>query len=226
MEDICYEDVLTYIYTITWQDSSAIYSVPKVQLKRYVFNKSTNQFALLLEIKNPTLGPVRLRLHTNVEESPEVALNNLIIDSMTLQREDVHVIQEKESIKSSNVQTEMLKLEPAEDSFLGIGQTAKAKTDDWGRDEKTIDWAHSSEQSSWNIISIDDDTAWVQFTTSTIMDLDLYDNGQFLATLMTLEVQIGEHSWESSLIQAKDNTIEGGKDTVTFKILPVWRYSG
>jgi len=207
------------------KDSSAIYSVPKVQLKSYVFNKSTNQFALLLQIKNPTLGPVRLCLHANVEESPEVTLNNLIIDSMTLQREDIHIIQEKRSTESSNVQTEMLQLEPAEDTFLGIGQTAKAHTDDWGRDKTTIDWSNFIEKSSWNVISIDNDTAWVQYTTTATFDANLFDHGQFVATLMKLEVEVGDHSWESSLIQAKENTNQG-KDSVTFKILPVWKYLG
>jgi len=207
------------------KDSSAIYSVPKVELKRHLYSKSTNQFALLLQIKNPTLGPVRLCLHANVEESSEVTLNNLIIDSMTLQREDVHILQEKRPTESSNAQTEMLQLEPAEDTFLGIGQTAKAQADDWGRDETTIDWSHSTEQSSWNVISLDNDTAWVQYTTTSTFDTNLFDHGQFVATLMKLEVEVGDHSWESSLIQAKENTNEG-KDSVTFKILPVWKYLG
>ncbi len=233
------------------QDSSAIHSIPRVQIKRYLSNptdtnNSDRQYALLLKIKNPTLGPIRLRLHSNVNvdddnvgtEATTKCFENVVIDSMTLQRENVHVLPQTtgtESDDNKNNGTETITLEPAEDSFLGIGKSSTSTPiiDNWGMnqeqehqhgDSSMPQW--TEDEDVWKILHVDNDVAWVQFMTHTRSNDNLSSSTsefKYVAVPMVMEIELSEDSWESSLIQPSKDIKEGEKDVVRFTIYPVWK---
>ena len=213
---------LRYGHGQWWKkDSSAIHSVPRVQIQEHKFNPSTSQHALLFQLKNPTLGPVRLRIHSNFHETTTTTTSfpesyNAVLDSMTLQSEVVNVIPPTPSDAMDR-----FVLEAVEDAFLdiGTGTDVGGNVHGWGASASAsdIEW---SEERNCKLIGVINDMAWVQFVTAGLGES--VSDGKFMATPLILEIEVGDDSWESSLIQARDMK-DGGKDCVSFTILPVWR---
>jgi len=221
----------------------------------------------LLKIKNPTLGPIRLRLHSNVhvDVNPDIGgvvdrdleaaatvtattcFENVVIDSMTLQRERVYVLpqsppqttddvgDDNDDDKSNNNNengTEMITLEPAEDSFLGIGKasTSTPIIDNWGKKEEKSQEDDSSsipqwtrEGDTWEVLHVDNDVAWIQYITSRSPRTTKGDGFKYMTVPMVLEIEVSEDSWESSLIQRSKDIEDGENDFVRFTIYPVWK---
>jgi hypothetical protein len=217
---------LRYGHGQWWKkDSSAIHGVPRVQIKAEKYNAQSNQYALLLQVRNPTLGPIRLRLCCNVNETIEFPdSSEVILDPMTLQKATVNIMSPTQQT-DQGMNMEYISLEPVEDSFLDIGKEATTEfdIDGWVQTED-LDW---SLESSFRLLSFVSDVVCIQYITGSVQTREGLDENQneecvYLGTPLSLEIEIGEESWESSLIQAR--VMEGeGKDLISFPILPVWR---
>jgi len=216
---------LRYGHGQWWKkDSSAIHGVPRVHIKAERYNAQSNQYALLLQVRNPTLGPIRLRLCCNINESTEFpdSKSEVILDPMTLQKATVNIILPKQQI-DQGMNMEYISLEPVEDSFLDIGKEATTEfdIDGWVQNED-LDW---SLERSFRVLSVVNDVACIQYITASVQTRKGSDKNEecvYLGTPLSLEIEIGEESWESSLIQAR--VMEGEeKDLISFPILPVWR---
>jgi hypothetical protein len=217
---------LRYGHGQWWKkDSSAIHGVPRVQIKAEKYNAQSNQYALLLQVRNPTLGPIRLRLCCNVNETIEFPdSSEVILDPMTLQKATVNIMSPTQQT-DQGMNMEYISLEPVEDSFLDIGKEATTEfdIDGWVQTED-LDW---SLESSFRLLSVVSDVVCIQYITGSVQTREGLDENQneecvYLGTPLSLEIEIGEESWESSLIQAR--VMEGeGKDLISFPILPVWR---
>ena len=203
------------------KDSSAIHSIPRIQIKKTRYNPTTNQYALLLQVKNPTLGPIRLRIHSNFDNAASSLFPNssdIVVDSMSLQSEIVDIIPPAPS------QKETFTLEAAEDSYLDMGKESGATTiAEWSERISNLDWSTGTERTCEPIV-VNRDMAWVQFITegTDTNTSSSSSNNQFIGTPLLLEIEVGEDSWESSLIRAREME-NGEKDFVSFTILPVWK---
>eukprot|EP00979_Chaetoceros_neogracilis_P004109 scaffold715_cov217-Chaetoceros_neogracile.AAC.5 len=214
---------LRYGHGQWWKkDSSAIHSIPRVQIKAEKYNSSSNQYAILLHIKNPTLGPVTLRLCRTFDENAEFDdSSEVILDPMTLQKATVNIIKETQQF-DERVAMKQVTLEAVEDSFLDIGKGAanSFSVDDWREGDLDL-----SLKESFQVLSVTNDVAWIQYVTESVESQDGQESNEecrYLGTPLSLEIEISDESWESSLIQAQE--MEGDeKDFVTFTILPVWR---
>ncbi len=200
------------------KDSSAIHSIPRVQIKSQRYNSSTNQYALLLKVKNPTLGPIRFQIHANfVGESAASfpSFCDLVLDSMSLKREIVRIIPPP---SSPSPDLELLTLEASEDTFLDINKDSNAqRIDTWTVDD--LDWSTANR---CQLIGVDNDTAWIQVVVKETEEEVSSNDRNYVGTPLILDIEVGEESWESSLIRARELK-EGEKDFVSFTILPVWK---
>ena len=119
-------------------------------------------------------------------------------------------------------------LEPIEDAFLELGgmsgnieEDAISKVTNW---ESNIDWSSSLSKCDCKLISKQNDVAYVEFkvpvpaTINTQLSTNYHDG--YLSTPLILEIDIGNGSWESSLIQSENRT---ENDCVSFIVLPTWK---
>ena len=172
---------------------------------------------------------MRLKLHTSFDTTDKQsfvsnlpsALNNIVFRSFPLQLINTNVI------PANNCKTSMdiITLEPIEDSFLDlkVGQSADKSTDikNW---ENNIDWSNKSRVCDCKLVLQEKDTAYVQFMVWNCEHKGINENGEeFVSTPLALEIEIGDGSWESSLIQKESGYDDEKRDFLSFVVLPTWK---
>ncbi len=227
------------------KDSSAIHTIPKISIHKLSFHEESSQYALLLRISNPTLGLIRLKVHTNFTSTFHDSFHttfpptyhNLVMSSFPL-----NVVRSKVIPPNHNCSNEMecVSLEPIEDAFLELGGISGnvhpetlSKVKNW---ESSISWKslndddnddNNDEDCNCKLISQQNDVAYVEFKVYTKNSLkseedtttDYYKG--FISTPLILDIEIGNGSWDSSLIQGKHD--ESEKEFVPFVVLPTWK---
>ncbi len=138
-------------------------------------------------------------------------------------------------IRGSDCSTamEMISLDPVEDAFLELGAIGGSGDSDGGTKLKNwkdgIDWSKTNsieqrEEGYCNCKTIlsQKDRAYLQFMIDENGHDETKSDLEYLSTALVLEIEVGDGSWESSLIQ---NTFEedGKADTVSFILLPTWK---
>ena len=107
------------------QDSSAIEVLPRVRVS--IDASDGSRHAFLIKVSNPTLGKIRLRLSPSKytgeclwdsKTQTSTSLDNLLVDPLRRVSVDAHLDTE---VTKSIESTELCELEPAEDSFLELG---------------------------------------------------------------------------------------------------------
>jgi len=256
------------------KDCSAIHVVPKVQLLKHgsihKSSSTTIYYALLLKIKNPTLGMVRLRLG-NLSSSSLSKLNKgendkifperygaLSFDSITMCKNSSKVIKPPTSTRdSSGVTTEMMKmvtLEPVEDAFLELGKGHgydPPSVKEWDATCILTEFCRNMEDEEETKKKMNDqkdigattllqfqlveqvkDVAWIQCIIVDPNAVVKEKSNEFVCTPLSMDIEVGNGSWETSWIQPLKNKEKTAKDTreaveenmdyASFTILPVW----
>lgn len=210
---------LRYGHGQWWKkDSSAIHSVPKVEICSYG-NDKNNTYALLMKIKNPTLGIIRLRLlsESSGNDSGDAMENaNLIIDSTTME-----IVKAKTIPPLSAEMEGFVALDPVEDAFLELGKGHShhpTEVTNWDAQQILRD---AEVKSELKVVAQKEDSLWVQYL---IADQNQAANEtkNYLSTPLIMEIELGNGSWESSLIKTEKD-LKDHVDTVRFTILPVWK---
>lgn len=124
----------------------------------------------------------------------------------------------------------IISLDPIEDAFIdlttvrsGNNSHRSSELQNW---QNEIDWATTSQDCDCKLVYQQKDTAYVQFMVWNDPNDSDYDlDEKFVSTPLALDIEIGDDSWESSLIQKKATT-EDNKDFVTFFVLPIWKVYG
>ena len=189
-----------------------------VQLHRYESDGGTS-VVVLLRVTNPTLGAVRLRLtkssyegeantwNDEEEASTTLMLNGLLVDSLTQTVLDVEL---KPGLTTHLKETDTVELLSAEDSILEMGVRASDMP------ESVRQWDPSTatgETCSLRHVATSASNAWFELRVRDTAKATL----RATAVPIAFEVDVGNGSWESSLIEAK-----GEDDKVTFDIVLVW----
>jgi len=323
---------LRYGHGQWWKkDSSAIHTVPKLTIPKYTYNRSTSEYALLLHISNPTLGPMTLKLHTsfsmldtnssedttsakptkksnkvstmnsstalpNLISSIPKSYPNIILDPIHNYKSKVNVGVIPPRCNQCETKMNSFSLESMEDAYLelgglsaasgvGGGSTTSIKTAGSGnmnsntkyivdRWEDEIVWSNAAPMTTttsskntknievdgekkkedkttattkcnFKLLQKDNDSAFILFQVSddsnrisktntnvstsrtddaqSKHDEHSYSDYEFLSCPIVMEIDVGNGSWESSLIQPKASSKEGEKDSVSFVVLPVWK---
>lgn len=196
------------------KDSNAVHVVPRVQLFRHGSNPGKNSFVALLKVRNPTLGMIRLRLSgpsvSNNSSSPtidQLELDDILIDPIN----ETFVLGRlcPFDVTSSLSPTEWLELAHAEDAFLDIG---KGREQD---PQEVLEWDANTilgsigggRGSSMRIVATRRDTAWVELKVTMAPDdieSGLSHRKSYLAIPTTMEIEVGNGSWDASLIKRRD----------------------
>lgn len=151
-----------------------------------------------------------MRIHSNFDDNTSFPLTyrNVVIDPISLETASVEVISPS---KSANVM-EVFKLGGMEDSLLDSAECACFDYSSWSYE--TIDWTGDSVT---KLIRLDRDSAWVEFIVK-----GTSSDASFRGSPLSMDIEIGEDSWESSMIQPISSS-ERKTDFVSLTLLPTWK---
>lgn len=178
------------------------------------FDLSAERSAFLLKVTNPTLGPVRLRFAASAYEGelgwdtndpPETNINHLLVDELTQTLLDINL---DTNVLRDLATTETVELLSSEDSFIEFGGKAREtppEIREWTAPEDVVD------KSAIRLVASSSSTAWFELLTFGLESTD----GQYPAIPIALEVEVGNGSWESSLIPQQQNE----NDFVSFDLV-------
>ncbi|KAL7487088.1 hypothetical protein ACHAW6_012681 [Cyclotella cf. meneghiniana] len=199
------------------KDSSAVHVVPRVQICRHGSDSTRQRYAVLLKVRNPTLSMVRLRFSSpsfskpgdcapgeQISTIPERELQNIPIDPFKETFVNARIC--SPSSTESLVPTEWLVLEHAEDLFLDMGKGQEedpTEVRDWDASLALDSLGHCI--SEFHVLATRKDTAWVELVLSTDSNTeDIHPNKCYLAIPIAMQIEVGNGSWDGSLIKKRD----------------------
>mmetsp|Transcript_2601 Transcript_2601/g.5584 ORF Transcript_2601/g.5584 Transcript_2601/m.5584 type:complete len:554 (-) Transcript_2601:559-2220(-) len=212
------------------KDSSAVHVVPRVQLCRHGADPTSQKYASLLKVKNPTLNMIRLRLsgwsipEEEKEEAPLIdprELQNVLVDPFT--ETFVHGRLCAPTTAASLSPTDFFVLDPADDPFLDIGKAQEddpSEVRDWDA-MSTIGALGDGNTSQLRVVATHGDTAWVELVLCNAVSAEEISSS-YLAVPLTMQIEVGNGSWEASLIKRRDLP-EGEKDLVALNLVTLLR---
>ena len=188
-----------------------------------------SRHAFLIKVSNPTLGNVRLRLAPSnytgerlwdSETQTTAYLENVIVDPLKRASIDAHL--DAEVAKSIDA-TGLCELEAAEDSFLELGNTTSDNLPEavsrWEARDVLNDSKVSKETpATLRHLGQKKSVAWFEL----VVLESLTDRSVHSAVPITMELQVGDGSWESSLVRARDDGSDESKDFVSFDLVIIW----
>lgn len=222
------------------QDSSAIHVIPRVRVVQshaFCFRAQDSapewtRVVFLLKVSNPTLGNVRLRFSessysgevdywNNGEKSSDSPFfSRLLVDSLS--RTIVHAAF-RPNLVDSMARSETVDLLSAEDSIIELGGKAlrtPAQVLNWSPDNSVdakdaVGYA-PKDAPSMRLIATNAADAWFELS---IRDTSSYSVLTTCTVPLALEVDLGNGSWESSLIPVTENV---ASDKAVFDIVLAW----
>lgn len=166
------------------------------------FDVTRDRSVFLLKVTNPTLGPVRLRFARSTyageqswdeeNEEREISLKQLLVDELQQKVLDVDL----KFILRDLATTEPVELLSSEDSFIEFGGKAREVPPEvraWKAPAEEVD------QSRMRLVASSTSTVWFELVTIGVAVRK--DANRRPGIPIALQVQVGNGSWESSLIQ-------------------------
>ncbi|KAL7432005.1 hypothetical protein ACHAXH_002128 [Discostella pseudostelligera] len=202
------------------KDSSAVHVVPNVQLQRVGADVTRHKYAALLKVKNPTLNMIRLRLvgPSCCELIDQTELQNVLVNPFT--ETFVRGRHCSPDATASIAPTEFIVLHPADDPFLDIrkdrsGDPLDVKDWDAMKALSSGNW----DKSQFRIVATEGDTAWVEVLLCNATPVtNALSESDYLAVPFALQIEVGNGSWEASLIKRQDLP-EEESDLVTLNLV-------
>ena len=188
--------------------------------------------ALLIKVSNPTLGVIRLRLQSSeYKGEPEwdsksdrtPVLEDLLVDPLTQTKINTKLA--TETVQQLQA-THFCELEAAEDSFLELGKSLNndepEEVAQWDSEavlsNSTISSESSTSNSTLRLLAQKSAVGWFELV---LLEMTA-GNGLHSAVPLALQIEVGEGSWESSLVQPELTEGEGVKDMATFDLVLAW----
>ena len=135
--------------------------------------------SMLVKVTNPTLGVVKLRLGESSMTQLTIEWSSVVVDSLSGQTMDIHVLTTPALQKPP---TAVATLEAVEDLFLDMNKL---------KEPDAVAMFESTGKT--RLVATQADTAWFEVA-----------GGQG-AVPLSLQIQVGDGSWESSLIKKQPN---------------------
>jgi hypothetical protein len=206
------------------KDSSAIHVIPKLTIPKHQKNK------FLIQMANPNMCTVRVRLasskhYTGEQGNDNHVIKHVLMDSLEEENYKNVVLDWNATCKNMAASEDFVELESVQDSFLEMGRVTRLPdaVATWnGSDESVIT---AEETSSCRLVACHKDVAWfelhVNSSSSAIPNIADSNDDDYVAVPIALQIQVGDGSWESSLIKQKET--DDGPDFVTFHVLVAWK---
>ena len=208
------------------KDSSAIQVLPRVRTTIHASDGTRHAF--LLKVSNPTLGTIRLRLSSSTytgepmwddDEERNPNLENLLVDPLNQLSVNAKLLS---NIGDTIQATDVCELEPSEDSFLELGRSSSEEPDQvakWNAESVLASSKVSkSSPSSLKLVGKRQSNAWFEL----ILAETSLDKGINSAVPIALQIEVGNGSWDSSLIRPEKKGDATTKDLVNFDLVIVW----
>lgn len=217
------------------KDSSAMEVLPRARV--LLHGSDGTRHAFLLKVSNPTLGAVHLRLAGSSYQGETMwndpfttnpLLENVLVDPLTQISIDARL---HADLASDLQPTDTCQLESAEDSFIEIGKKALDVPEPvakWNASEilanvkgpaPSLRLAGQQKSMAWfELVLMEPTTIAATAEEGRITE----PKELHCAVPLSLQVQVGGGSWESSLIQPQF-TEDGGKDFVSFDLIVTWQ---
>jgi hypothetical protein len=207
--------------TSTLQDSSATMVLPRINVVKHGSDGLRHVF--LLKVSNPTLGVIRIRMQPSSYKGEPVIhgdnedmtslFDNLIVDSLEQTRIRAKLVTD---LTDNLGATQVCELEAAEDSFLELGKSARNDP------LQVVNWS-ATDVLSKSEVSTSSASSTLKFLDRSLSDgwfeLAVLETASevapFVAIPLSLEIEVGNGSWESSLVQ-QQLAHGGDKDTARF----------
>jgi hypothetical protein len=147
-------------------------------------------------------------------------LGNVLVDPFTQQHVDAILVP---GLAHDLQSTEICQLEAAEDSFLELGKSSNEEPDEvatWDAGDVLVDSKVSPEasSSSLRLVGQKNSCAWFELV---LLEKSM-EKGVNCAIPVALQIEVGDGSWESSLIQPQPVNGDEAKDMVTFDLVIIW----
>lgn len=192
-----------------------------------------NYRVLLIKVTNPTLGPVRLRFTSSsykgeMDWYDYTKKNPIIPDLVVDDLFQVYMNLELQSgLTAEMKQTESVELLSAEDSFIELGgksteipdQVKNWQVEDFARGDSAGD-NNNDRESAMRLVASSASTAYFELALANAAGPATRENHS-VAVPLTLQLETGNGSWESSLIQ-KVSGGENDADWVSFDLVITW----
>jgi len=205
------------------KDSSAVEVLPRVRV--CAGGTDGMRHAFLIKVSNPTLGVVRLRLAPSsytgecIWDNKDLTtkyLENIVVDP--LKRFSLDAFLATEITKGIRA-TSLCELEPVEDSFLELGNKTSNVPEAvsyWEAGDAIFDARVSkANPATLRELGQKKSVAWFELV---VMEPQT-DSGAYSAVPITMQLQVGDGSWESSLVRSRD---DGNGDFVSFDLVIIW----
>uniref|UniRef100_A0A7S4MWN0 Dynactin subunit 4 n=1 Tax=Odontella aurita TaxID=265563 RepID=A0A7S4MWN0_9STRA len=231
------------------KDSSAVHSVPRVSVLRHgtaTAAGSRKLHALLLSVRNPTLNSVRIRLGPSSAPTGREGwvdpdeLDDVLVDGIDGRRVSARWIGgnddgcgggggEGDNGPSLPRPTETAELESVQDAFLemgrGRGGASPEEVESW--DAASVLAGNRDEIPFLRLIAAKEDKAWIELVVAEEGEggsgSDTLAGASHVAASLSLMIEVGEGSWESSLVKRQPPEKEGEVDTVNFDLVVLWK---
>lgn len=222
------------------KDSSAVHVIPRVRVVRHgmkALDENTQQHAFVLKVTNSTLGMVRLRLGLSLYQGEplwedQAAKNNclesLLVETVSNKHVDVFLLTAA-TTKQTTFRSEMVSLDSNEDSIVDIGKVFAIPEEVSAWDANAVLDASSVptggleenkvEFGGVKILAEKSGSAWFEVSCVTRHRVDQTPR-LYSAIPLSLQIEVGNGSWESSLI--KPITSDDKADLVTFDVVLTW----
>jgi hypothetical protein len=167
----------------------------------------------LLQVTNPTLGLIRLRWgpspycgEEDWDGNVTLLLPRVLVDTISQEHWNVRLLEPGEMQFES---TEVIQLASAEDTLLELSHSSGNQVP-----EAVCRWNGTSEHTQW--IAQQQQDAWLEVVVAVKAAVK---NNEHRAIPLRMQVELGNGSWESSLIE-QDSSKE--TDWVDFDVVLTW----
>lgn len=223
--------------------------IPRVRVVKHAALVDNGKHVFLLKVTNPTLGTIRLRFSpstyqgeqltptdtrrettTTADQKTTPFLSDLLVDTFTDEHSHVEI---NCNAFASLEPTQEVELLSAEDSFIEFGGKSKIVPYEvlkWDPDlVEGAAAAASNGNAVMRLVAQSASTAWFELVTPVIPNSSGNDATTSSAVVspavaLALQIEVGNGSWQSSLVQPKPQEGEA-KDWVTFDLLITWKRS-
>jgi hypothetical protein len=224
-----------------------VHVIPRVRVVKHATLAENDKRVFLLKVTNPTLGTIRLRFSPSTYQGEQLTdttedtagqkttpfLSDLLIDTFSDEHSHVEIrCNAYESLKP----TQEVELLSAEDSFIEFGGKSKEVPYEvlrWDPTQVEAAAAASNGNAVMRLVAQSASTAWFELVAPVIATpSSAYDATTTTASAaspavpLALQIEVGNGSWESSLVTPKQLLVAAGvKDWVTFDLLITWNSS-
>ena len=149
-------------------------------------------------------------------------MRNILLDTFQRTYVTAAVLKGKDNRTYFDGNTDTVELEATEDAFLELGKDFQSEAPEQVKSwDATSVLSSSTTGNEVKLVAQQKDAAWFEFVLNDVESASEQNVGPYVATTrIGLQLQIGDGSWETSLIEP---ILKEGQDFALFQVIFVWK---